>query len=872
MNFIPTQDETRLRAAASGVLPNGRPVVVNADGTVSVAGESTSSATQAVGTAAEFDGGIGGNYIALAFDTNAERIVVFFQDTGNSNHGTARVGTVSADNNNISWGTAVVVNSGTTDYVNITYDSTSQKVVLNYRDSGNSHYGTAIVGTVNPSDNSISFGSETVYNSNNTTHQSAAYDAGANKHVIFYRNHGDSQKGYSIVGTVSGTSISFGSAVKFYDSDVGILGPKNAIYDPSSQKCVITFRTNSDEHGTCMLATVSGTSVSFAGGSEGFKFESNAMGDAALAYDIINEKVVISYYLSAAKGKAVVATTSSTSISYGTPVVFADAYTANTCITYDANARRHVIFFRDPSDSNRGKVIVGTVSGTGISFSGYTETQFESGTTDLIVCDYDSVNQRPVVAFKDSSDGNKGKYVVFRTGYSNTLTNLTAENFLGFTGGEVTYDIVSQALGSATVFNSAISYESAATFDSNSNRIVIAYRNDGNSGRGTAIVGTVSGTSISFGTPVIFNSAGSQEFNVITFDSNSNKVVIASRDVGSANKGKAYVGTVDPSDNSISFGTEEQFNSSNEALSMTFDSNSNKVVITYRDNDNNSHGTAIVGTVSGTNISFGSEVVFNAASTTKTNCVFDSNSNKIIVSYNQNGLTARVGTVSGTGISFGTAVNFESSTSTITSTGSTFDSTSNKVIIGYRDIGDSDKGKMVIGTVSGTDISFSDPIVFADAATDEVSLVYDVTAKKVVTTFKDSANSNHGTLITGSVSGSTISFGSETVFEAADTRDGNVTYDSNTDKVVISFRDNDNSNYGTAIVLQTGYDNSTRGQVASGSSASVDIIGTVSENQNALTAGQSYFVQTDGTIGLTAGSPSVFAGTAISATKLLVKT
>jgi len=30
-------------------------------------------------------------------------------------------------------------------------------------------------------------------------------------------------------------------------------------------------------------------------------------------------------------------------------------------------------------------------------------------------------------------------------------------------------------------------------------------------------------------------------------------------------------------------------------------------------------------------------------------------------------------------------------------------------------------------------------------------------------------------------------------------------------------------------------------------------------------------VQTDGTIGLTAGSPSVFAGTAISATELVVK-
>ena len=39
-----------------------------------------------------------------------------------------------------------------------------------------------------------------------------------------------------------------------------------------------------------------------------------------------------------------------------------------------------------------------------------------------------------------------------------------------------------------------------------------------------------------------------------------------------------------------------------------------------------------------------------------------------------------------------------------------------------------------------------------------------------------------------------------------------------------------------------------------------------------LTAGQSYFVQTDGNLSKTAGTPSVFAGTAISATKIIVKT
>ena len=62
------------------------------------------------------------------------------------------------------------------------------------------------------------------------------------------------------------------------------------------------------------------------------------------------------------------------------------------------------------------------------------------------------------------------------------------------------------------------------------------------------------------------------------------------------------------------------------------------------------------------------------------------------------------------------------------------------------------------------------------------------------------------------------------------------------------------------------------GEVASGQAASVDIIGSVSDNQIGLTAGQQYFVQADGTISETAGSSSVLAGTAISATELVVKT
>ena len=54
-------------------------------------------------------------------------------------------------------------------------------------------------------------------------------------------------------------------------------------------------------------------------------------------------------------------------------------------------------------------------------------------------------------------------------------------------------------------------------------------------------------------------------------------------------------------------------------------------------------------------------------------------------------------------------------------------------------------------------------------------------------------------------------------------------------------------------------------------SALVNSTCTVDRNQTGLTAGQTYYVQTDGTLGTTAGDPSVVAGTAISTTSIIVK-
>ena len=58
---------------------------------------------------------------------------------------------------------------------------------------------------------------------------------------------------------------------------------------------------------------------------------------------------------------------------------------------------------------------------------------------------------------------------------------------------------------------------------------------------------------------------------------------------------------------------------------------------------------------------------------------------------------------------------------------------------------------------------------------------------------------------------------------------------------------------------------------ADAATATVQIIGAVDDAQSGLTAGSPAYAQRDGTIGPTADTPSVVAGTAISATKIIVK-
>ena len=363
----------------------------------------------------------------------------------------------------------------------------------------------------------------------------------------------------------------------------------------------------------------------------------------------------------------------------------------------------------------------------------------------------------------------------------------------------------SDSVGSSAIFGGD-PYYPAVTYDTANDKVVVAYRDEGDSGYAKLVVGTVSGTSISWGTPLSLAIVAGYSTLDVTYDVNSGKVVVAVWN-SNTSEGVAGVGTV--SGTSISVGTLYTFNNANtEDININYDSNAQKCVISYSDQGNSAYGTAIVATVSGTALSFGSEAVFASGTVQPLGAAFDSTSNKMIFAYRKNSVgTACVGTVSGTSISFGSEVAFDSGEAYDISVA--HDVSQNKNLIAYRDVSNSNYGTGIVGTVSGTSISFGTGVVFNSAYVRQVNAVYDSNNTKTVIGYVDDGNSYYGTAVSATISGTTVSFTDPYVWLSGRPGFLGAGYDPDTNQVIFAYRDNDNSNQGTGICYTPGATNLT---------------------------------------------------------------
>ena len=390
-------------------------------------------------------------------------------------------------------GETVTWKNARTEFTDTVYDTYNNKVVFVYTDGSDSSKGKAAVGTIGAGGTTISFGAETIFHQTGVGYISAVFDESQNKVVIFFRDNNPSD-GKFVVGNVVGTAMTFGSATQF--SSTNVLVP-DAVYAPNAQKVAVFYREwNSDSYGKAKIMTINADNTATVGASNP-TFNNATTSKIAASYDPINEAILILYrhsnesmyyrvaiakpdntllfnteeerrlihsgnssqyevvyepyqkkhvviyedesnnYKGAAKviglSTAIVGGSFEANAEYGEKVFFTTGGFGRHRVVYDSSAQKIVDAFRDGTNGNTGTVVVGTVTGFGITFGSLTEYS-PSNSTEYNAAVYSPDAEVSVLTgSRSASDNNYAGPTFSRTFVpANINTNLKENNFVGF--------------------------------------------------------------------------------------------------------------------------------------------------------------------------------------------------------------------------------------------------------------------------------------------------------------------------------------------------------------------------------------------------------------------------------------------------------
>ena len=372
-----------------------------------------------------------------------------------------------------------------------------------------------------------------------------------------------------------------------------------------------------------------------------------------------------------------------------------------------------------------------------------------------------------------------------------------------------------------------------ACYDTNANRIMCVYRNKSVSDRGMARVLSLSGTTLTVGSEIIFNTARTT-WPCVVFDSSQNKVVVFFGD-GSQDRHTYAVGTISTSGNTATFQSKQLISGNYTAryFRATFSGN-NQILHAYYNADGG-RGYARICTLSGNTLTLGSQETFHDGDTQNVRVAYHPENNEFYVSYTDGAndygqITAASFTGTGTGLQFGNEPNFE--TYNAYKHDIAYNPKTKKIHLIWR----SASGSLKYTTVTSDKATAPSMTVGGESdmqpynATNHPYMVYDESASKLVF-FHQRTNTSPTDVYA-------------TVYQPA--------YDSSNLEA---------NNY--VGISDAAYTN--------GQTATIQVVGSVDDAQSGLTAGKAYYIQKDGTLSLIADTPSVVAGVALSSTKLLIK-
>lgn len=278
--------------------------------------------------------------------------------------------------------------------------------------------GTIRIGTV--SGLTLSFGTAQVFSTGDVQNMSITALA-SDKVFVTYEDDGSSDVGVGIVGVISGTSISYGSAATFETS--GISYTACSAID-SNRVAIAYILDDANDYCYSRVATVNGTSIAYTS-SISVETSQDAR-DLSIDY-LTGEEFVLAYNGGTGDDSKVIVgeisgSGTGASIAYSTAQVFwNDEGDDSRVATLNENA--FVLAYVDDSNNDSGEVIVATLPDTG---SGSSCVLSVSTSGNSITCHGSSDGSATALA---SGGTGSYSYAWSTGGTSSTITSLTAGTY-----------------------------------------------------------------------------------------------------------------------------------------------------------------------------------------------------------------------------------------------------------------------------------------------------------------------------------------------------------------------------------------------------------------------------------------------------------
>ena len=457
-----------------------------------------------------------------------------------------------------------------------------------------------------------------------------------------------------------------------------------------------------------------------------------------------------------------------------------------------------------------------------------------------------------------------------------------------------TTETAGAAAGGPSVLNSDDIHHIEALYNPDTERILVVWLNT--SAQLKCVAGVVSGSTITFGSDNTIRGSGVRDGNTndftLCYDTTNDKYAVF------YNLSDAYIYcngiTVNASNNSTSVHNTHSLYSGNFAreLRSVYDPYTQTIYLVYTRNNYNLCYAGFAMASNGTLSTDKSETVIDGVVAQDPAVCFDPDNNYVVLFWRDSSNTlgrAIVGIPhSGTKtLQFGTALTWASGGGA----GNipyrmdvAYDTEHNKIAIAYKDAGNSEDMFLRTATITAHSttptISVSSAVnVFTDTV-EGIRMVFDTFSKRAIVMFIGSGSSGGQRLRTFEVgiSGTTPSAVNSTIVDNNYVNHTAIAIMPNNERIAY-FYQRSNDLYVTTRrptsdqtnLTASNYIGISDGAYANGATATIQVVGSVDDAQSGLTPGLVYYVQDDGSLGTSPTTPSVQAGVALSATKLLIK-